>query len=380
MLILRQMRRNAAGVVVLAAVGAGVAVWLWLPARQDVRTIPTGASFNISVARSQSAAEARAIAARVEASGLPAFTRILNNGAWRQVIVGPYVSIDEAERAQRRLAARGFWARMLVDESVRREPGYDGVPTVNAGANVVLVAAAGRLSVVIEMAVEPRQIQTRRLTPTLLEVEAGPVLAPVEWQRWNAPDGVKLISQVTIEEGASASQRSVKTRIAVSESARTNVRVVGKRLYIDLWSLEPPRSAGRASSARVARRNAVPDEEKKTAATMGEIPDYEKTIRPAVARLKAMEPFVLSAVSSPAPDVLAALAGSLTGLQQWIQTIEAPGEWAGTHSALIAGVELAIGAVDPEFHGDRAKQAREAFALVNLQSTLLPPPSPEARP
>lgn len=386
MLILRQLRRNAAGVAVLVLVAAAVAVWLWMPARTGVRTIPTGASFNISVTRSQDGAHAKAIAAQLEGYGLPAFTRILNRanrvrtdlqvGPSYQVIVGPYVSIDEAEGAQRRLAARGFGARMLVDESVRRAPGYDGIPMVSAGANVLLVAAAGRLSVVIEMSDEPRHVQARRVTPTSLEVETGPVLAAVESQRWNAPDGVSLIEGVSVEAVGAASQRFLRTRIAVSESARSNVRVVGRRLYIDLWSPEP---VGRASSTRLTRRS-LADEDHTAAATTGDMPDYRETIRPAVARLESMEPFVLSAAASPIPTVLTALSGNLKGLQQWIQSVEAPDEWAEAHGALIAGVGLALKAVDPEFSGDRTAQAREAFALLNLQSTLSPPPSPEARP
>jgi hypothetical protein len=129
-----------------------------------------------------------------------------------------------------------------------------------------------------------------------------------------------------------------------------------------------------------AQRDQTNQDEAEVQATSGKLPDYGETIRPVVDRLKAMEPFVLSAAASPTPDVLTALTGSLKGLQQWVQAIEAPGEMTTAHGALITGVGLALEAIDPAFTGDRAAQARQAFALLNLQSTLFPPPSPESRP
>ena len=56
---------------------------------------------------------ARTMAARMAAVGIPAFTR--RNNSSHEVVAGPYVSLDEADAAQRFLARRGFKARVLVD-------------------------------------------------------------------------------------------------------------------------------------------------------------------------------------------------------------------------------------------------------------------------
>lgn len=389
MRILRQMRRNAAGVAVLGFVVAGLAMWMWAPrSAAAARTIPTGASFNISVARSQSAVQARAIAGQVHAAGFPAFTRAVQNGRSRDVIVGPYVSVEEADRAQRVLSAGGFNARMLVDESVRRVPGYDGIPHVSSGVNVLLVAAAGRLSVVLEMPSEPRQVLNRVHRDegpsglVTLEVDAGPVSRRVDPQEWNAPSGVEWMDRISIEEIGDAGGRSIRARVGLVESARTNVRVVGTRVYIDLWMPDvsrpagrSPEAAGRALTARQADRPGGPPRDDEDGSF-----DYRETIRPAVTRLNNMEPFVMSAIASQSPEVLAALVRTVGGLEEWLRTVEAPPEWVETHRILIEAAGRANTAVQPDFTGDRAAKAHEAFALVNQQAIRLLPQSPEVRP
>src|SRR5262245_48394728 len=119
MLILREMGASAAGA---AIIGVAVGLCVWVGGMRPVdraRTIPTGAGFSIAVTRTQDGASALQLASTIEASGLPAFTRPLNNtGSWRQVVVGPFVSIGEAEQVHRSLTSRGFGVRLLVDESV----------------------------------------------------------------------------------------------------------------------------------------------------------------------------------------------------------------------------------------------------------------------
>jgi cell division protein FtsN len=50
---------------------------------------------------------AAAVAAQLVDGGFPAFTRRDPGGLWHQVIVGPYVSPEEAAAAQRALQAQG---------------------------------------------------------------------------------------------------------------------------------------------------------------------------------------------------------------------------------------------------------------------------------
>jgi hypothetical protein len=60
-------------------------------------------SFTVVVASFRIGANATALANQVAALGLPAFTRLASD--WHQVLVGPYVSEDEAAEARRQLEA-----------------------------------------------------------------------------------------------------------------------------------------------------------------------------------------------------------------------------------------------------------------------------------
>ena len=214
-------------VVGTVSVGVAIGLSLWFSIRPDERprTIPTGAGFSIAVSRSQNGANALRLASTIESTGLPAFTRPLNNGAWRQVVVGPYVSLDEAEQVLSYLASRGFGARLVVDESVRRRPGHDGVSVVSAAANVLLVSGAGRLSLVVEMPEEPREVETRRVSPTMLEVDVGPVSGPVEAQQWLAPTGVELIEAISTEEAFPGEDPRLRVRLTLSNETLSNARM-----------------------------------------------------------------------------------------------------------------------------------------------------------
>ena len=378
MLILREMGASAAGAAIIG-VAVGLCVWVGMRPVDKARTIPTGAGFSIAVTRTQDGASALQLASTIEASGLPAFTRPLNNtGSWLQVVVGPFVSIEEAEQVHRSLTSRGFGVRLLVDESVRRRPGHDGVPLVSTTANLVLVSGAGRLSLVVEMPGEPRQAETRRVTPTLLEVDIGPVSGPVAVQHWQAPQGVSLIQGIWTQEAIQEGDRLLRIRLAVSDETLSNARILGRRLYIDLWSADMLKGRSVKRDLPVGRsvenRQTTPPPVSRAEPEL----DYREMIAPTVARLETVEPFVLAAVAAPSPDVLNALSGTMTGLKQWLNAVEPPAAWAETHRALVGVVSLAISSLEPAFIGNRAARAQEAFALfdeakVVLQTNQKPP-------
>jgi hypothetical protein len=153
-----------------------------------------------------------------------------------QAMVGPYASLDEAERTQRRLARSGFGgARIFVDESLRNAPRNDIEPDVADGnPNILLIGAPDRLSLVFELPLEPRQVRERR-TENVLDLDVGPISKHVQEQHWSAPDGIHLVDRVSIE-GVQASETGefLRAHITVPEFARTNVRTEGRRVYVDL--------------------------------------------------------------------------------------------------------------------------------------------------
>ena len=362
-------RHLALGLAVTVAFTGLLVLLQWLPERPArVGTIPTGASFSLVVARYQSTQQANAVAANVQGVGLPAFTRSLKQGV-RQVIVGPYVSIDEAESAQRLLARRGFGrARMLVDESVRRTPGVEVVALTNVPP-LVVVAAAGRLSVVIELPSEPRHVETRRPEGTILEVDAGPVATAIAAQAWNAPDGVDLINEVSVEKHEGLGGTSLRTRVMMPALTQSNVRVVGRRVYIDFWA---PHTRGDQPLRASRSVPVVEDDEEEDVPAGNPEDEYRDAIGPVVARVGEIEPFLMSAVASPSPDVLAAVGKTLRAVQEWIGTIQAPKDSANTHDSLIESIRMAVQAVEPDFAGDRSDEARQAMTQFRSARLRLP--------
>lgn len=240
---LRQMRRNAAGVVILMLVPVGLYAWARAQASVvSAPTVPTGASFSLALPGFRSERSASAAVARVGASGLPAFMRTLDRGAVHQVVVGPFVSIAETERAQRQLRVNGMNASLMVDESVRAIPQRATFTPVDPelspdGAHLVLVGAGGGFSLVLEMTGSPGVVFTPRTEGTLLEVETGPLSAPVPSRLWNGPNDVDLVNQVAVGEFDRDGERFMRTQIALSRPVESRVRVVGSRVYVDFWQL-----------------------------------------------------------------------------------------------------------------------------------------------
>jgi hypothetical protein len=359
-----------------------------------VGVVPTGASFNLTLGSFADARQAGIVAANAQATGLPVFTRSVRR-RWRQVIVGPFVSIDEAETAQRALVHRGFVRpRMLVDESIRRTPGiqlasFDPAnPLGSADApGLVMVAAAGRVSVVFELPVEPRHIATRRASGSVIEVDAGPVATPVPYQEWAAPDGVTLVNQISLLEGDGGAMRA---RVSTPALTHSNVRVLGRRVYIDLWSPDArePDSRRRPDDRRWPegdRRHEgllYRENETGTGVAGGLQPsEYRDVMTPIVARVGEIEPFLMSAVQSPAPEVLAAVNRTLRAVQDQVAAVQAPQDSAGTHTMLVNAINLVTQAADPGFDGDRVAQARQALTLFDATAaTLRRPPSPAPQP
>jgi hypothetical protein len=127
----RLMRRGRVAAAAFAILVAGAAAVAWAPRpalafswmRPPAPTVATGASFSVSVASLRSADSAAATAGRLEAAGFASFTRGVPSTSMYQVMAGPYVSLDEAERMQQRLESAGFGgSRLFVDESLRHAP------------------------------------------------------------------------------------------------------------------------------------------------------------------------------------------------------------------------------------------------------------------
>jgi len=94
-------------------------------------------------------------------------------------------------------------------------------------------------------------------------------------------------------------------------------------------------------------------------------------VAPILARFEEIQPFLRSAVSTPTPEVLAAIAGTFADLEQTLHAADVPRGAQQAHGLMLSAVQLAGGAVAPTFSGDRLSQVREANAQFQAAKAQL---------
>ena len=392
---LRLKRQTAAAAAVLLVIGVGsflyfmapqpamasMFAWKELP---EAPTVDTGASFSVTIETTDSSDGAGYAAGRVRSLGFPAFTRVSpGRRQLHQAMVGPYASLDEAERVQRRLARSGFGgARIFVDESLRNAPRNDVEAGVADGnPNLVLIGAPDRVSLVFELPLEPRQVRERR-SENVLDLDVGPVSTHIQEQRWSAPEGIHLVERVSIE-GVQASETGefLRAHVTVPEFARTHVRTEGRRVYIDLtWPMIAPDAVTPPAAPAVTKPAAASAAAPRGPQTVREDPHssdkYADQLRGVLDRMAEVKPFLMSAAKSGSPDVLGALDETLRTIETSLKGMRVPLDAVDQHQMLLSSVRTARKAAEPSFSGDRMGQAREAFVLydaaVNAGSAITP--------
>ena len=395
---LRLKRQTAAAAALLLVLGAGsflyfmapqpamasMFAWKELP---EAPTLDTGASFSVTIQTTDSGDGAGFAANRVRTLGFPSFTRVSpGRHQLHQAMVGPYASLDEAEKVQRRLTGSGFpSARIFVDESLRNAP-RNHVENLDVGEGnptVVLIGAPDRLSVVFELPLEPRQVRSRRVE-NVLDLDVGPMSSKVAPQQWSAPEGVHLIERVSIE-GVQASETGdfLRAHVTLPEFARANVRAEGRRVYVDLtWPLIAPDAVAPRPAAAVAEAGpaqpppsrVVPVADARQGAQSSDA--YAEQLRGVVERLGDVKPFLMSAAKAASPDVLRALDDTLSTLETSLRGMRAPAASVDQYQMFVSAIRTARKATDVSYTGDRNAQAREAFVLydaaVNAGSLITP--------
>jgi hypothetical protein len=232
---------------------------------------------------------------------------------------------------------------------------------------VSLLSARDRVSLVFELTGEPADVSTRRVSAAVLELDAGPVVAPSRPTSFMAPPGVRFVMGVSIQ-GAGGANGRLKARITLLERARSSVRVLGRRVYVDFSADSEPVAAKPAPrpsppTAPQASAPAAPAPPGVVAAAAPRA-TYRDAVQPAVERFDQLTPFLTSAAASPSEPVMKAINGTLAGIQALLTTIDVPPESRTAHDLLSQAVATALTAVNPAFSGDRAAQARQAQSLL----------------
>ncbi len=200
------------------------------------RTLAATEGIIVAVAAGSGEERAARVAEQLQASGLPALLH--GDGRSHGVVVGPYVGMDEAETAQRILAEQGFGDTRIVASGASR------VRAATASAEPRLLSSPGRLSLVLEVGREPRQVVTRQINETTLELETGPVAGPPAALELAPARGIPLLAHVSLQGFTSeTADPFARARVSLTGRARTNVRVAGPRVYLDV-DLPEPRHRG----------------------------------------------------------------------------------------------------------------------------------------
>ena len=237
--------------------------------------------------------------------------------------------------------------------------------------HISLLAARDRVSLVFELTGEPQDVATRRVSAAVLELDAGPVVMPARSTSFMAPPGVRFVMGVSIQGGDGTAGR-LKARITLVERARSAVRIVGNRVYVDF---SPDMVPEVQQTPRAARAAPVAAPKPTAASTTPAAPvppapsaqardAYRAAVQPAVERFDELTPFLLSATASPSEPVLKAVGSTLVGMQGLLLSVEVPAESKRTHDLLSSAVAAAVTSVSPTFSGDRTAQARQALGLL----------------
>lgn len=383
----RLKRRTAAAAILLLLVVAGGMAWVFVPQPAlasmfpwsrpaAIPTIDTGASFSVTIASVDSADGANIAASRVRSLGLPAFTRRSpGKNQVYQAMVGPFASLDEAEKTQRRLGMLGYrGARLFVDESLRGAArGERPVAAAATDTGLLLLGAPDRLSLVLELQSEPRQVNSSRPDAATLQIDAGPMPTAANPQQWSVPDGVHLLRTVSIETlAAQGGLNYLRARVALPEFAKANVRTEGRRVYVDLtWPFDG--EDGRAPRRPVP--TVVQEGEPSTTASRepagagqapiarGQDARYFEAIKPSHQKISEIKPFLLSAAQSGSTDVHAALDQTLATLEASVSGLSVPVSEVGQHKLFISAIRVARNALSPGFSGDRVAQVQQAITM-----------------
>jgi len=226
-----------------------------------VGVLPVADGITVTVGSFKSPARAAAVAAQVHGLALPAFTRV-RDGEWHQVVVGPYVTATEAAAAHKGLAAHGFTNSAVVGEPSPRL--FDRAGSPSSDARALLLVSADRLSLVLQLAEEPKKVASSTVNGSTLQIDVGPVTARHQAEQLNPRTGIPVIAQVALQDVEGAGREPVmRARVTLQGASRSDVRVLGRRVYVDFTPAPADassRTAGRLPAAGAeapALRNAL---------------------------------------------------------------------------------------------------------------------------
>jgi len=235
---------------------------------------------------------------------------------------------------------------------------------------VLLLPSPDRSSVVLELTAEPRQVSTRRISESIVEIDAGPGVDNSPPQLLKAPANVRFIESVSVRVLSTPLGPVVRARITMTSAAQAVVRSAGRRVYVDI-SRAPAMPASPVSGVQAARAEApgaapAPASARPTAADA-----YRSDVRPVIARLKELGPFLTSAAASADGSVTTAVLPTLTSVRGSLAALQPPDAARGSHTMVLAAVDRVLRAFAPDFTGDRATAVRQSVTTIDVVGGVL---------
>jgi len=231
---------------------------------------------------------------------------------------------------------------------------------------LMVVPSAGQLSLVVEMSDEARRVSTQQVSSTVLLLEAGPIAPPVKRQILNAPSGLSLLQQVTVDEGTEADEHILRLRIAMKRPSPSAVRTVGRRIYIDFMTTDASMPLASpapiaAASPELRKPSSSPQRDQTPASGVA----YRQAVTGAASRFEEIQPFLVSATSAaqPNPAVLSAVAQAINDVQQSLRNLPTSRPAGPPVQLLVSAASLAAEAVSSDYRGDRASKAKQSLAV-----------------
>jgi hypothetical protein len=246
-------------------------------------------------------------------------------------------------------------------------------PAIAANARlerVLLLPSPDRSSVVLELTAEPRQVSTRRISESIVEVDAGPGVDTAAPQLLKAPAAVRFIDSVSVRIVPTPLGAIVRARITMTSAAQAAVRSSGRRVYVDI-SKAPALPAAAAVGAGPARMGAPAATPAPAAATVAGDEAYRAGVRPVIAKLQELAPFLTSAAAAGDGSVTTAVLPALSSARASLASLEPPDAARGSHVMVLAAVDRVLRALAPEFSGDRASVVRQAMTTIEVVGGVL---------
>ena len=97
---------------------------------------------------------------------------------------------------------------------------------------------------------------------------------------------------------------------------------------------------------------------------------YRSAVRPVIARLKELGPFLTSAASGD-PSVGTALLPTLANVRESLAALEPPDAARGGHASVLAAVDRILRSLSPDFTGDRSTAVRQSITTIEVVGGVL---------